>query len=244
MRDSSQPFILVESRGGIWIGANFISGFIDEDVCQTCRSNRIYDDVHDSYLCPRCNAWLEDTCSEIACVYCSERPSKPLLDSDAITSDTYIKALLALWPTSEHDTSAAAAAIADDAVAAHPRCAQLWCMRGDLIQLAPLESGYDLEDALRSYAHAAQIGPALPEAWESIGYFHHVHTGDLLQAEVAFKRAVDLGAGPDAWIGLARVIAQRTGQAESALAMLDRSPYAQHERVQEIRAEISAGNWS
>lgn len=46
--------------------------------CPTCNSSRIYHEKYDSYFCPKCNKWLEEKCNDVKCIYCIERPDKPL----------------------------------------------------------------------------------------------------------------------------------------------------------------------
>ncbi len=85
----------------------------------------------------------------------------------------YIQRLRTLWPR-EGDASLKAISMADAAVAAFPRSALLWCMRGDLIQLGPVDCPYGLDEALTSYRRAVEIDPRCAEAWEEIS--HHYDT--------------------------------------------------------------------
>ena len=75
-------------------------------------------------------------------------------------------------------------ALIDEALRAYPRSAKLWCFRGALIQLGPADSGYTLDDALKSYEKATEVEPECPDGWEELGHYHDVHLDD----EVAAKR--------------------------------------------------------
>jgi ribosomal protein S27AE len=76
---SDEPTIVADNaRCGVWVGATFISGFVDDSACGRCGTSRIYDDHHDAYLCPRCNVWLEEGCADALCSFCANRPAMPL----------------------------------------------------------------------------------------------------------------------------------------------------------------------
>lgn len=78
MTSDNPPIIADDTRSGVWVGTTFISGFVDDSTCVHCGANRIYDDRHDAYLCPRCNLWLEDGCTDALCNFCANRPATPL----------------------------------------------------------------------------------------------------------------------------------------------------------------------
>ncbi len=102
--------------------------------------------------------------------------------------------------------------LVERALEAHPDSVELWCLRGDLIQISNDEGRYRLEDAEASYTRAAEIDPEDPEAFESLGFFYDAICADPGKAEPFFRRAIDLGAGESAHEGLAEVIAELKSQ--------------------------------
>lgn len=67
-----------EITGDIVIDGEWITGFIHEDNCNICNHFLIYNDKYDAFFCPQCNIWTEECCSDATCMYCKERPAKPL----------------------------------------------------------------------------------------------------------------------------------------------------------------------
>jgi tetratricopeptide (TPR) repeat protein len=118
-----------------------------------------------------------------------------------------------------------------------------------LIQLAPPDVEFPPDEALRCYEKAISIDPKFHEAYESIGYYHDTkydHTfSDFEISDQMFRKAIDMGAGPDSYIGLARVLAE-TGRTMDALALLEppSCPYANEPAVKAIREEIAKGHWN
>lgn len=90
------------------------------------------------------------------------------------------------------------------ALAKHPESVELWVVRGDFIQLCDDEPcRWELEDALRSYQRAAELGP---DCWEpplEIGHYLDVIDDDPAAAIPFFERAVELGGGKPARDALA-----------------------------------------
>jgi tetratricopeptide (TPR) repeat protein len=132
----------------------------------------------------------------------------------SVSEEEYIDAILTEWPYRHgHNPTGEALLelldLAEEAVAAYPLCAQLWDMRGDLILLGTEEAKYELDDALRSYQRAVEVDPSFAQAYESIGYYHDVHTEDFPGSELAFRKAVELGAGEKSDYGLARVLVEQ-----------------------------------
>lgn len=122
-------------RRGVWVRATFVSGFLDEQLCGRCGERRIFAGEYDAYLCPACNEWCEDACSDDACAFCRHRPERPLPDESETTEASYAAALRELWPTAS-TSGAFALRLVDEAVSLFPTSSRLWCMRGDLVQLA------------------------------------------------------------------------------------------------------------
>ena len=54
-----------------------IDGWIGNGPCQSCSSLLVYSMKFDAFFCPQCNVWSE-TCGDLECGYCSDRPSQPL----------------------------------------------------------------------------------------------------------------------------------------------------------------------
>ena len=45
--------------------------------CSGCSSEVQYSNRYDSYFCELCNQWLEQSCTDPNCEFCSSRPKKP-----------------------------------------------------------------------------------------------------------------------------------------------------------------------
>lgn len=43
---------------------------------EDCKKN--YSEEYDAYYCETCNKWLEDTCGDDSCEYCTKRPEYPV----------------------------------------------------------------------------------------------------------------------------------------------------------------------
>lgn len=159
-----------------------------------------------------------------------------------MTESEYIELLGDLWPTNENGTSPEAMRVAASAVAEHPESAKLWCMLGDLIQVAPLGVSSSSHHPRECYEKAIAIDSAMPEAWESLGYFLDVINDDYAGAERAFRRALELEPSPTTYAGLARVLAEQ-GREEEALSLLEPCTFSSDPEVQEMRNEIQEGLW-
>lgn len=105
-----------------------------------------------------------------------------------MSESDYITELRARWPQ-DCDATLETVALADEAVRAFPRSAQLWCIRGDLIQLGPESCPHSLDDARASYQRATEIDPQFIEAWESLGHFHNAVLDDETTAQRFFREA-------------------------------------------------------
>lgn len=54
---------------------------IDRRYQCACGAASIRSEKYDAYYCPICNEWLESKCGDLAgdpCIYCKDRPEKPL----------------------------------------------------------------------------------------------------------------------------------------------------------------------
>jgi tetratricopeptide (TPR) repeat protein len=92
------------------------------------------------------------------------------------------------WPDN-CDATLETVELADEAVRVFPGSAQLWCIRGDLIQLGPEDCPHSLDDARASYQRATELDPQFIEAWESLGHFHDAVLDDEAAAQRFFKEA-------------------------------------------------------
>lgn len=134
--------------------------------------------------------------------------------------------------------------LADRAVAEHGHSAELWTVRGDLIQLGGIDTPHTLDEALRSYERAAALNPDFAYAFESIGYFHDVHTQDFEAAERAFRGAIECGAGLDSYLGLARVLAQKGVSRAEIERVLGAAPDQESEALADFRDELASDLWA
>jgi tetratricopeptide (TPR) repeat protein len=105
-----------------------------------------------------------------------------------VNEKDYITELKNRWPR-KCDATLETIALADEAVRAFPRSPQLWCMRGNLIELGPESCPHALDDALASYKRAIEINPQFAEAWEEVGYFHDNVLDDETSAQPYFHEA-------------------------------------------------------
>lgn len=171
----------------------------------------------------------------------SHNNSRALACFGIMTESDYIQKIRQLWPV-EETKAAETLRLVEEAIVAFPRSPKLFCMKGDLVQLSDGKD-YTLSDAVGCYERAASIDPSCAEAFESLGFFHDVVTNSLKKAESAFRTAIALGGGPDAYAGLARVLAERGDDTGEILAFLDGCVHAAAPKVLEMRAEVERGSW-
>jgi len=50
--------------------------------CDICYRRLKYNRDYDSYFCSRCNQFKERKCNDPECVYCPERPDRPIKEWD------------------------------------------------------------------------------------------------------------------------------------------------------------------
>ena len=50
---------------------------LNGNQCQQCKNKVEYNTQYDAYYCQSCDNWLEDTCSDSECEFCSQRPAHP-----------------------------------------------------------------------------------------------------------------------------------------------------------------------
>ena len=105
------------------------------------------------------------------------------------------------------------------------------------------EAPYPPKEALRSYEQATRINPDDAEAHVEIGYYYDVLADTPQQAVPAFRRAIALGAGKTAYLGLARSLAE-LGDDKSALGVLEDCPYQGDPDMHKLKNEIREGQWT
>jgi len=113
-----------------------------------------------------------------------------------VTEEEYFQRIRSQWPRKE-EASLRLIALADEAVAQHPRSARLWCMRGNLLTLGPKDNPHSLADALASYQRAVEVDPAFAEAWEEIGHHYDAILDDEDGSRPFFERAAALKKAPN-----------------------------------------------
>jgi hypothetical protein len=65
-------------REQITVDGVVIPGWIEDVVCMSCGERLLYHEELDSQFCAQCNAWVSGKCSEPECIYCANRPERPL----------------------------------------------------------------------------------------------------------------------------------------------------------------------
>lgn len=161
-----------------------------------------------------------------------------------MNADDYLDAVEALL-ASEEGVTDAAVDLAEEATRAHPASAELWCLRGRVLQLYDGPREFTARDYVDSYEQALACDPANVVALEELGYQYDVYFNDFSSAESHFRRAIALGAGEDSYVGLARVLAQ-DGRADEALTHLSPAEciWSESEKIGEMRQEIASGSWN
>jgi tetratricopeptide (TPR) repeat protein len=156
-----------------------------------------------------------------------------------MTEDDYLEALSERWPRGGTETRDDTLQLVEEAIAAFPLSARLWCARGDLIQLSSGEAPYTLDDARASYEHALAIDPDDCEALQELGHFHYIDDNNAL-AEESFLRAIARGATMHAFLRLAELYLEE-GRATEACDLLSpiRCPYHDDAEVSSLRTQAA-----
>lgn len=163
----------------------------------------------------------------------------------SMTEDEYFGLIRGQWPESEgEEASGELVQLVSQALAKYPHSPRLLVMRGDLIQLSPDSPGIHIEEALECYRKAIEIDPRYIDGWTSIGYFLDVIADDFRAAEDAFRRAIAHGGSVEAFVGLARVLAEQ-GRENEAIALLGSSncPWVDDAKIEKIKLEIENDEW-
>ncbi len=107
----------------------------------------------------------------------------------------YILELRARWPRGESanepdfEATPETIALADDAVRVFPNSPRLWCMRGDLIQLASEPCPHSPDDAGACFLRAIAIDPFFADAYEEAANFFDVVMDDQQRASFYFAES-------------------------------------------------------
>lgn len=118
-----------------------------------------------------------------------------------MTEIDYVLTLKAQWPRGVgEEASRGTLVLADRAVSTYPLSPQLWVLRGDLLQLGPVDCHYPLDESLKCYRRAIALDPQFAEAWESVAHFYDAILGDSIAAAPYFEEFARLstakGGGP------------------------------------------------
>ena len=155
------------------------------------------------------------------------------------------KLLRRLWELAQESlaTTAENVKLSNAAVEACPWSAELWYLRGLILHKCEELPNVTREDYRRSYERAIECDAGFVEAYVELGYTLDVYYDDFPGAESAFRKAIALGGGEGAYVGLARVLAQQ-GRRRSALRLLYRvEARSGSALVQSMIREIEDGQW-
>lgn len=103
----------------------------------------------------------------------------------------YIDKLWELYPN-DAETPLKVINLADEAIKEFRDSAELWLLRGSLIELGDEDCPYGLEEAATCFEKAVEIDPNYIEAWEEIGHYYDVIEPNEILSRKAFKKAEEL----------------------------------------------------
>ena len=69
----------IENRDGTvtFRGRKLLGSLVHGSTCPRCRRIVVHVDRYDAFACPLCDVWLEPTCEDPTCSFCSTRPESP-----------------------------------------------------------------------------------------------------------------------------------------------------------------------
>jgi tetratricopeptide (TPR) repeat protein len=157
----------------------------------------------------------------------------------------YEDEIIKLWPKPGQRPSKDVMDVCLAAVSEFPSSSGLWYSLGMAMCRSGDAYGYTPEDYLRCFENAVACDPDNAEAHQELGYILDTHYDDYERAEVAFRKAIELGAEQESHCSLARVLAQ-VGKVDEAIEGLSERACAfyDHPEVRLIRSEILAGDWT
>lgn len=156
-----------------------------------------------------------------------------------MTEEEYLNAIRELG-TAQGESTLEQLELADKAVEVFPYSPRLWCLRGQLIQLAPANAPYSLSDALESLIKAVKEDDQFAEGYEELGHFYDAVEDNPVLAEQHFRKAIMLGGGVHAYAGIARVLAELE-RIEEIEHLLKNSPFSDSKEIAEVLREIEQG---
>ncbi len=142
------------------------------------------------------------------------------------------------WPSGTENISEQLLSLLNDSVERCPLSSRLWYWRGIGIQRWDGTPQYVVNDYILCFDKAIYYDPLFSDAYEEKAYVLYTYDDDIIQAEQCFRRAIELGAGENSYIGLARLIAFRS--VSEALGVLDAPfcPFLNSLSVIEARREL------
>jgi len=109
----------------------------------------------------------------------------------------------------------------DRAMRHFPCSSDLWCIKGDILLAKYMITNQipEFTERYNCYINAIRYNNNHSYAYESLGHLYHLHNKNLSESARYFQLAINLGAGPWSYIGLAEVLAE-TGRRALAIKCL------------------------
>lgn len=158
------------------------------------------------------------------------------------TAEGFVEFCEAVIEAGPNANWAEVARVIEEACEACPGSAEVLRAAAEVVVFAACHGAEILVDAVELYRCAIEVSPGMVEAWEGLGAALDVLKGDAAGARGAFERAIELGAGPDGYTGLARLMAEE-GERGAAVALLEGCPWRGDAGVERMIREIGDGDW-
>lgn len=130
----------------------------------------------------------------------------------------------------------------DQQIERSPNHPELYILKGQLILNSEDDPHYQLQDALTAFEKAVEINPNYAEGYLEIAYFLDTFNDDFKEAIKNFELAISHKPSDDAYIGLARCLAQ-IGKKNEAIEILKNKANSDNADVEEMIDEIQDGVW-
>jgi tetratricopeptide (TPR) repeat protein len=125
-----------------------------------------------------------------------------------------------------------------------PDSSDLWYSLGIIMSRCDDSYEYSAKDYLRCFENAIKYDPTNAEAYQELGYVLDVYFDKYEEAEEAFKKAIEFGAGHESYYGLARVLAQMCKEDDALYCISEENcPYSEHPEINKLRTEIKDRDW-